>query len=76
MLCVITMGVVGIEVKTDDLEEDLERKTVGKTVEKNIYEKILDTIYNSKVVAEYKYDINIEKRIYTSSLPIPIPYKK
>ena len=79
------MGVVGIE---DKLEEEktgkletgkLEEKT-GKLEEKtddlgekNIYEKIQNIIHNYKVVAEYKYDINVDKRIYTYSEPIPIP---
>jgi hypothetical protein len=79
------MGGVGIEVKTDDLDdlddlEDLDDlddlDDLEDLEEKNIYEKILDIIYNSKVVAEYKSDINIDKRIYTSSEPIPIPSKK
>ena len=48
----------------------------GNFVEKNIYEKILDIIYNSTIVTEYKYDIHMDKRIYTFSEPIHIPYKK
>jgi hypothetical protein len=75
------MGVftVDIELEADEeweeeLEEELESASDLETEEKNIYEKIQNMLYNfnSKPVSK-----NIEeKRIYTSSDPIPIPCNK
>jgi hypothetical protein len=62
-----------LEEKTGKLETGKREEKTDDLGEKNIYEKIQNIIHNYKVVAEYKYDINVDKRIYTYSEPIPIP---
>lgn len=79
------MGVVGIEVKTDELktdelEETDEMEETGKLEETdemeemNIYEKMQNIIheFNSKTF-KHKPNVEMNKRIYTCSDPIPIP---
>jgi hypothetical protein len=63
------MGVVGIE---DELEEE----ELEEELEMNIYEKMQNIIheFNSKTFKS-KPNEEMNKRIYTSSQPIPIPNK-
>ena len=73
--------VVGIEDKLEqefeeEFEEELEEELEEES-EMNIYEKIQNIIYefNYKIF-KFKPNEEMNKRIYTSSDPIPIPNKK
>ena len=70
--------VVGIEDKLEE-EVKLEKEEV-KLEEINIYEKMQNIIYEFNSKFNYKTfkskpNEEMNKRIYTSSIPIPIPYK-
>jgi hypothetical protein len=66
-----------LEEETWKLEEKTGKLETDELEDLNIYEKIQLVMYNfnynlNSQISYYKYD----KRIYTSSDPIPIPYKK
>jgi hypothetical protein len=71
------MGVVGIEDKLEEEFEEEFEEELEEELEMNIYEKIQNIIYefNYKTF-KFKPNEEMNKRIYTSSDPIPIPNKK
>jgi hypothetical protein len=68
--------VVGIEDKLEEEQEEELEEELEEEPEMNIYEKMQNIIheFNSKTF-KFKPNEEMNKRIYTSSQPIPIPNK-